>query len=130
MVVLYAIDILKRYKEEELPEFSGIDLISVNQPGIFGNYPIHVACVRGSMDEINALIHGGADINALGELGNTPLHEAIGQNNVEVVRLLLHLGGNVTVKNDFGDTPFDVAKNNNRQDIIKLLMASRIRACQ
>ncbi|ESE63481.1 hypothetical protein SES60163_11961, partial [Salmonella enterica subsp. salamae serovar 58:l,z13,z28:z6 str. 00-0163] len=113
--------VLRRYHEEDLPEFSGIDLISVEQIGNFGNRPIHVACIRGDIDEINALIGGGADIHALGELGNTPLHEAVGQNNFEIVKLILCLGGDLTVKNDFGDTALDIAINNNRQDIIELL---------
>ena len=113
--------VLRRYREEDLPEFSGIDLLSVEQTGNFGNRPIHVACIRGDMDEINALIDGGADIHALGELGNTSLHEAVGQNNFEIVKLILCLGGDLTVKNYFGDTALDIAINNNRQDIIGLL---------
>lgn len=118
---LNADDVLKRYHEEDLPEFSGVDLISVEQTGNFGNKPIHVACIRGDMDEINALVDGGADIHALGEFGNTVLHEAVGQNNVEVVRKLLCLGMDLTVKNDFGDTALDIAANNNQQNIIELL---------
>ena len=64
---LSANEILRRYREKDLPDFSGIDLISVGQTGNFGNRPIHVACVRGDMDEINALIGVGADIHVLGE---------------------------------------------------------------
>lgn len=118
---LSADEVLRRYREEDLPEFSGIDLLSVEQTGNFGNRPIHVACIRGDMDEIKALIDGGADIHALGELGNTSLHEAVGQNNFEIVKLVLCLGVDLTVKNDFGDTALDIAINNNRQDIIELL---------
>ncbi|MCZ8781594.1 ankyrin repeat domain-containing protein [Escherichia albertii] len=122
MKKLSADDILKRYREENLPEFSGVDLMFVNQLGIFGNAPIHIACVRGDIDEVNTLINGGANINALGEFGNTPLHEVVGQGNIEMTRFLVALGCDLEVKNDFGDTPLDIAKINDRPDIIELLM--------
>jgi len=59
-------DVLKRYKDEDLPDFSGIELSDVNQAGIFGDAPIHVAAIRGRTDEITALLDGGADANASG----------------------------------------------------------------
>jgi uncharacterized protein len=62
-----ASDILRRYRDEELPEFCDRELIDVNQRGLFGSYPIHVAATRGSIEEIVALIEGGADVNAVGE---------------------------------------------------------------
>ncbi|WP_194206025.1 ankyrin repeat domain-containing protein [Superficieibacter sp. 1612_C1] len=126
MKTLSAADILKRYHEEGLPEFSGIDLIFVNQSGIFGNTPMHIACVRGDIDEVMALINGGANINAIGEHGNTPLHEAVGQGNNEIIKILVTLGCRVKVKNDFGDTPLDIAKINDRSDIIELLKLHKI----
>jgi len=61
----------------------------VNQAGNFGDRPIHVACIRGDLEEIGALVHEGADVNATGELGNTPLHEAVGQGHIGVVKALL-----------------------------------------
>jgi hypothetical protein len=64
---LNAADVLRRYKDEELPEFCEIPLHDVNQAGNFGDRPIHVASIRGSLDEIAALVHGGADVDATGE---------------------------------------------------------------
>ncbi|MGR3831832.1 ankyrin repeat domain-containing protein [Ralstonia pseudosolanacearum] len=85
---LTAADVLKRYTDEDLPEFSEVALEDVNQIGNFGNSPVHVACVRGNVLEVQALLDGGANMNAIGELGNTPLHEAVGQGHIEVA--LLH----------------------------------------
>ena len=90
--MLAATDVLKRYRDEQLPEFSEIPLEDVNQVGNFGNSPLHIACVRGSLPEVQALLEAGADVNAAGELSNTPLHEAAGQGHIEVVRLLLAAG--------------------------------------
>lgn len=122
MTILNAADVLKRYREEDLPEFSEIDLISVNQSGIFGNKPIHIACIRGRVDEVNVLINGGADINSPGECGYTPLHEAVEQNFFKVVKLLLQSGANPVIQNDFGDTPLDIARDSSQQNIIDLLV--------
>ncbi|MFE8647285.1 ankyrin repeat domain-containing protein [Sphingomonas sp. NCPPB 2930] len=98
------IDILKQYKAEDLPEFSEIELVEVDQRGNFGNTPLHVACVRGSITEVKLLFEAGANIDAAGELGNTPLHEAIGQSHLNVVSYLIELGARTDIPNDFGDT--------------------------
>ena len=114
-------DVLKRYKDEDLPDFVGIDLSDVNQAGIFGDAPIHVAAIRGRTDEITALLDGGADANASGELGNTPLHEAVMQNRIEAVKLLLDRGADPTLKNQLGLTAIDFAQRADRKDAAEML---------
>jgi ankyrin repeat protein len=79
-------DVLRRYKDEDLPAFCGISLEDVNQVGNFGERPLDVATGRGNMEEIAALVEAGAEINAPGELGNTPLHEAVGQGHLKAIR--------------------------------------------
>ena len=114
-------DVLKRYKDEDLPDFVGIDLSDVNQAGIFGDAPIHVAAIRGRTDEITALLNGGADANASGELGNTPLHEAVMQNRIEAAKLLLDRGADPQRRNHFGGTPLDTARARENRRLIRLL---------
>lgn len=114
-------DVLRRYKEEDLPDFAGIDLSDVNQVGIFGDAPIHVAAIRGRTDEITALLDGGADVNAAGELGNTPLHEAVMQNRVEAVKLLLERGADPQRRNQFGGSPLDAARSRQNRRLVRLL---------
>ena len=75
---LSASDVLDRYRREELPEFVGLPLEDVNQAGNFGDAPLHVASIRGRVDEVNALLSAGARVDARGQFGNTPLREAIG----------------------------------------------------
>src|ERR1041385_1851699 len=99
---LTAADVLKRYKDEELPEFAEILLEDVNQKGNFGNLPIHVAAVRGESEELEALIAGGASVNAAGELGNRPLHDAAAQNHRRAVEILLSAGADLRAVNDDG----------------------------
>jgi hypothetical protein len=44
-------DVLKRYIDEDLPEFVERTWTDVNQRGNFGNTPLHVACTRGELKE-------------------------------------------------------------------------------
>lgn len=114
-------EVLKRYVDEDLPEFIDVDLEDVNQRGNFGNTPLHVACVRGKLDEIEALLVAGADINIRGELDNTCLHDAAGQGYIAVVKKLLEYGALVDAINSFGDTAKDIALHMNYQDIAAVL---------
>jgi ankyrin repeat protein len=118
---LTAADVLRRYKDEELPEFCELVLQHVNQPGNFGNLPIHVASVRGNIEEMEALIAGGADVNAAGELGNRPLHEAVGQRHKAAVELLLSAGADANAANNDGRNALEVAEILGFQDIVSLI---------
>ena len=118
---LTASDVLRRYQDEYLPEFSEIELHDVNQVGIFGTRPIHVAASRGSIEEVIALLEGGADVNAVGELGNTPLHDAVGLERAETVKVLLKYGATSAKKNEWGQTPLDMAVLCGRKDIADLM---------
>lgn len=118
---LTAADVLRRYKDEELPAFVEIPLEDVNQVGNFGDRPLHVASVRGNMEEIVALVAAGADVNAPGDLANTPLHEAVSQQHLHAVKFLLDNGASPNVKYEFGQTPLDIAREKGRIDIAKLL---------
>jgi ankyrin repeat protein len=119
---LTAAEVLRRYQEEDLPEFVERQL-DVNQAGNFGNYPIHVAAVREDIDELQALINAGADVNAIGEKHSTPRHDAVGQGDTEAVKLLLARGARATIKNQWGGTALDVARIYKRDDLIELLRA-------
>jgi uncharacterized protein len=86
-----AADVLRRYNDESLPDFCE-PLVDVNQVGTFGNRRIHLACYRGNLADVTALVEGGADVNAVGDLGTTPMHEATEQGNIDIVRFLLQRG--------------------------------------
>jgi hypothetical protein len=48
-------EVLRRYKDEDLPAFCEIVLEDVNQVGLFGERPLHLAAARGNIDEIAAV---------------------------------------------------------------------------
>lgn len=122
---LSAAEVLKRYKDNDLPAFAEMELTDVNQLGLFGERPLDVAAGRGDLKEIYALLDGGADINAPGELGNTALHEAVSQGHIDAVHVLLEFGARTDIRNEFGDTPADIASMRKRDEILALLRSNR-----
>ena len=120
---LTAAEVLQRYVDEDLPAFCGVPLTDVNQAGTFGEHPLEVAAVRGEVDEVVALLEGGADVNAAGEHGNTALLEAVGQGHLPVAKILLKFGARRDIRNDFGQTALDIARLGKRTEFVSLLEA-------
>jgi uncharacterized protein len=122
---LTATEVLCRYKEEDLPEFAEIPLKDVNQAGNTADRPLHVATTRGNLDEMAALIVGGADVNSRGDLGYTPLHNAAGQGHLEAVKFLLENGASPDINNEFDQSAIDIAHSQGHDEIVRLLASWR-----
>jgi uncharacterized protein len=118
-------DVLLRYTTEHLPEFADRVLSDVNQRGLFGDTPLHVAATRGIEEEISALIREGAEVNARGEFGNTPLHDAVLQGNVQAVRILLAAGARMLELNEDGDSPVSLSTSSDIQEIARIFSGLR-----
>lgn len=92
------------------------ELADVNQVSLFGDYPLHVAAVRGSVEDINILVDHGANINAKGEYDMTPLHHAAEHGHPEAVRTLLEKGADANLEDDHKCTPVELALLCNEDD--------------
>jgi len=117
---LKADEVLAKYNEENLPHFCE-PLTDVNQVDTFRNRPIHLACYRGNMADVVALVEGGADVNVVGDLGSTPLHEAAEEGHINIIKFLIEKGASPDIKNEFGNTASDAATLKGRDDIARLL---------
>lgn len=114
--------LLKLLKEyNQLTEYLGIELTDVNQKSNFGDYPIHIASVRGDIDEMKILLDNGANINAIGEHGYTALHNAVEQGHIKMVEFLLNQGIDTTIKNINHLTAKELAQITDNQEIYKML---------
>lgn len=63
------------------------------------------------VEDIEAAIAAGADVNAKDADGDTPLHKAVwmSEGEEDIVRILLESGADVNVKNEDGKTPLHIA---------------------
>ncbi|MEW6365385.1 MAG: ankyrin repeat domain-containing protein [Acidobacteriota bacterium] len=62
----------------------------------YGLTPLHLAALRGQLDEIEKLIDSGAEINAKAPDGRTPLHEALASGKCAAVEMLCRKGADTS----------------------------------
>jgi len=89
--------------------------------------PLVYAILHSSMETVDALIAGGADVNRPSPMGTTPLYAACGMGSTEVVRLLIAKGADVNGRAlEEGITPLIAAINAEpiKIEIIQLLLKS------
>ena len=114
---------LKKLLEEyqDLPEYMDRVLSDVNQISAFGDRPIHVAAVRGNIEELLLLYENGADINAKGEYGYTPLLHAVEQGHIDAVKWLIEKGVDTSIRDQTGGSALDTAELLGHEKIQELL---------
>jgi uncharacterized protein len=94
-------------------EYLGATIVDVNQRGVTGDTPLHIACAWGDENFVQLLLEAGADINAIGDLGNTPIFSAIRNGSSKLVQILTEHGANLSIKNDLGHTIMDIQRIQN-----------------
>ena len=82
---------------------------------------LHVASLAGDMAEIERLLAGGADVNAIDSLGRTALHYAALKGNAELVNLLLANHAELGIEDNFGNTPATAAQFAQQPHIVSVL---------
>lgn len=100
--------LLREY--QELLEFQGTLLKSVNQQGGFKSTPLHVAVYRERPQEVKMFLEAGADANAAGEYGERPLQVAVNCSNAEIIEQLLRAGARCELQDEKGMDAWQVAK--------------------
>ena len=89
-----------------------------------GATPLLIAVHRGNVEVVEALLDGGANIQARVAGGDTPLHVVAVTEHVEVARLLLARGGDMTAIAELGENPYDRALRMGRPAMIEVLKPS------
>ena len=116
-------EVIKKYRH--YPNFLGIKITDVNQPGSLDDTMLHIAAWKGELPDVAVLIDCGANVNAIGDIGNTPLHGAAAKGHLAVAEVLLKNGADMSIKNEFEETAVDWARNAKRDDMVKLLRTFR-----
>lgn len=83
---------------------------------------IHAAVRAGNVEQVEALLQGGADANVPDNWGRTPLIVALQQGRANVVQALLKRGASVAASDAWGRTPLLVAAQMKNTAAIRLLL--------
>jgi len=103
------------------PQFLGIEIADVNQPGAMNDTMLHFAAESGAIEDIEVLVDSGAEVNAIGDIGNTPLHGAALTGKVAATKRLLELGADRTLKNELGQRAVDIADIGGHDNVAETL---------
>lgn len=112
-------EIIKKYSV--YPEFLGTAISHPDQPGAMGSTMLHIAAWNGELDDVQALIESGANVNAVGDEGFTPLHSAAIKGRVEAIKLLLKSGADPRMTNGWGKTPLQIAETGQHGEAAEIL---------
>ncbi|XP_073701288.1 BRCA1-associated RING domain protein 1 [Garra rufa] len=87
-----------------------------------GETPLHLAAVKGDVEEVRKLLAQGADPNLKDNAGWTPLHEACNLGHLGVVEELLQQGALLNTPGYQNDSPLHDAVRNGQIAVVKLLV--------
>lgn len=90
--------------------------------GLHGSTPLMDAARAGELKAVEALLAGGAEVNAQDKFGGTALVYAAREGYTEVVRLLIAHGADVKAS-DTKSTGLHKAAENGHLDVVRLLLA-------
>ena len=91
-----------------------------------GITPLHIASVKGNVEEVQDLLSQGADINAKDKDGYTPLYYACAINSLAVVKCLIEAGADVNAKSNCGALPLYWASKGEKVAQLKYLIANKL----
>ncbi len=84
---------------------------------------LHDAAVAGDVNEINALLAKGADINQKNRMGWTPLLTALNNNQFAVAEVLIAKGANAKATDNRGETALGLAVKAGQKALVEQLVA-------
>ncbi|MDP6527013.1 MAG: ankyrin repeat domain-containing protein, partial [Kiritimatiellia bacterium] len=94
-----------------------------NLQGNYGIKKIHLAVLRGDLDDTQAQVAANADINAPDEVGNTPLHLALGLGEIMIAEWLINQGADLQAKANDGRAVVHAAAAGGQVELLKKLVA-------
>lgn len=90
-----------------------------------GETPLHTACIRGSLKQVQYLLKMGHGVNVRDHAGWTPLHEAANHGHLEIVMALTEAGADLSNPGGpkcEGVTPLHDAAQNGHLKVVKYLL--------
>ena len=87
------------------------------------NSALMKSAMSGDLDQLNAQITTGSDVNAINSYGWTALSHAARAGELRAVELLLDAGANINIQDKTGFTPLMRAVSKDHLAVVKLLVA-------
>ena len=84
--------------------------------------PLILAIFNGRLDMVQALVNGGADVNAGSASGVTPLAVASSKGHLDIVQFLVGKGANVNAVDSRSETPLMMAALNGQEEVAQFLV--------
>ncbi|XP_069679993.1 BRCA1-associated RING domain protein 1-like isoform X3 [Periplaneta americana] len=97
-------------------------LKDVNKRNVKGETQLHVACIKGKIQQVKNLLEDGANPNTKDYAGWTPLLESVNHGFIKITELLLAYGAMVNVPGCENVTSLHEAVLNNKLEMAKLLL--------
>ena len=85
--------------------------------------PLHQAAAKGDVNQVQALLSQGADVDARDLGGRTPLHVAARDGHKDIVSLLLDNGANINALDKWGYSVLHRARHSGGDSVAELLLA-------
>ena len=104
-------DVLEAYQPDGLLHPWSAPITNVNQRDVDGDTPLHHACWRRSLEEVEALVAAGADVNSTGDMGYRPIDVAVTQGDLQIVRLLVKHNATISHHTEFSQTTLEKAES-------------------
>ncbi|XP_048045151.1 ankyrin repeat domain-containing protein 31 isoform X3 [Megalobrama amblycephala] len=99
-----------------------LSLKTIQKRNRFGETKLHLAVMRGDIQDVSAFLTVGVSVNVTDYAGWTPLHEAVCRNNYDMTEILLEAGALVNCRGDNGITPLHDAIHCQYYKIVDLLL--------
>lgn len=107
-----------------LLSISSLSAADPNHPDPDGTAPLHWAVQQNRLDDIQALLKAGANVNAKNRYGITPLAVAATTGNAAITQTLLNAGADVRVTIPETGSILMTAARTGNPEVIKLLLAA------
>lgn len=99
----------------------------LRKKGLTSDWPLHVACGLGDVEQVKKLLADGAKVDQPNDgWKNTPLHFACCGGHVDVAELLVDQGASLDAKNVLGAQPLHLSAGADTLDIAKWLVAQGV----
>jgi ankyrin repeat protein len=116
-------------KQQKIVELLYSIKTDFNAQNVYGNTPLHLACIHGNMDIVLALCRMNADTNLKNHNGETPIMLAsiyedndelnLEKSNLSMVRILYNNGAKIDIEDDDGNNLLQYIILNTPNDDIK-----------